>query len=333
MRVAVIGVGYWGPNLVRALLELGQEVVVHDRRPERMRAIEERFAVTSATTLEEIWTDHTIEAVCIAVPLPEHASLLRQACLAGKHVFVEKPLCANAAEAEGLRRHLNGKTVMVGHITRFSPALEMFWRQLAGGAVGRLCSISLSRTHFGPVYAETDVLTEVAAHDFAILLTIRPDAPSSIAAWGVSRRGNGAPDRAHVVLTWPDGLIATVDVGWTSVFRQRRVVAEGTAATLLFDASSGREQVSLYRQESALASLAGGASPRAAADLCLLEDLTPEGGEPLRIELASFLEAIAQRRRPATDFEFGARVVGLLDAARTSLHQGSREVRLDEAYA
>ena len=328
MRIGVVGLGYWGPNLVRTLVGLDQDVTVYDRIAERTRATAERFGVTAAQSLDAILDDASIAAVCIAVPVQDHASLFRLASRAGKHIFIEKPLCATVAEARELKPLLNGTTVMVGHITSFSPGLAAFRRQLREGVIGDLCSISCRRTHFGPIYSGTDVLTEVAAHDVAVLLAIKETLPQSIAAWGARRLDRAEPDLAHSLMVWGDGMIATVESEWTSALRQRIIVAAGTTGTLVFDAGAGTERVALHRQHDGFEVLAQGGRPAAALARCSETELSPDTGEPLRIELAEFLAAIREHRQPETGFEFSARVVALLDAGRESMRGGGREIRV-----
>jgi predicted dehydrogenase len=329
MNIGVIGLGYWGPNIVRNLLLLGNKVFVYDREPDRVESVMKRFpACVPLVSLGDLLHSSSISAVAIAVPLPSHCDLVVRSLAAGKHVFVEKPLCFSVAEAEAIERHVNGTVLMVAHITQFSKGVDALLHTVNEGKIGTVRRVSCTRTHLGPVYKETDVLTEVAAHDVAILASLFSDPPVSIHAWGISRLAHGSVDAAHLVMTWADARFAEVNVGWSSVLRRREIEIEGTTGTLVYRAQTTPEELLLFEHTEAFALLAGGEQWTSAKEKVVSTVLETSGSEPLQYELSCFLQCIHDHTQPRTDFRFGRRVVMLLEAARRSMHNGGARVTL-----
>ncbi len=320
MKVAVIGVGYWGPNLVRNLLALGNKVYIHDLDQQRMLEIAGAYPESiPVDSVDTILQDRKIEAVAIAVPLPSHAPLILRCLRSGKHVFVEKPLCSSKEECAEIESTMNGQVVMVGHITSFSPGVRKLIEMHRDGVIGDVRSITLTRTHLGPVYHQTDVLTEVAAHDLAILLKLVEDIPGQVQAWSVDRLGMGNHDGAYLIMKWSDGKIGRIDVQWTSALRKRELLVEGTEGSLFFEANTGKEKLTLYRQTGSFNDLRNGASQKQVNESLDVEEIPIEFSEPLRAEMVEFTNAIQEHRQPENDFRFAKKVVEVLESARNSM--------------
>ena len=237
MKIGVIGLGYWGPNIVRNLLAMHHEVCVFDRQEDRVRSVHSRYPDTVPVgSLDGIVVDPSIEAVALAVPVTEHCGLVIRCLQARKHVFVEKPMCSRLEEANAIAQNLADRVLMVGHITQFSKGIEALTGLICNNEIGDICRYSFVRTHFGPIYRETDVLTEVAAHDVAILVSLASTPPTTVRAWGTKRLRNENPDAAHIVLQWDNDCMAQIDVEWSSVVRRREIEIEGTEGTLNYRA-------------------------------------------------------------------------------------------------
>lgn len=320
MNIAVIGLGYWGPNIVRNLVALDQKVHIYDMDMDKITSLlelhEECIPLRST---DEVWANPSIEAVVLAVPLPAHCDLILRSLTSGKHVFVEKPLCYSTKEADVIGDTLDGTILMVGHITQFSKGIQRMATAIHELDIGDIRRLSFARTHFGPIYGGTDVLSEVAAHDIAILSSFISEPPQSAQAWGIERLYQGSPDAAHLVLQWSNGPIAQIDVQWSSVIRRRRIEIDGSNGTLLFRAHGPQEQLLLFRHKEAYDVLKQQNRWRLAKEMVKQEDLDIEPHEPLREELSHFLECIRTRSNPRTDFRFGKRVVCILESARKSM--------------
>ncbi|MCK5601289.1 Gfo/Idh/MocA family oxidoreductase [Candidatus Pacearchaeota archaeon] len=331
MKIAVIGLGYWGPNLVRNFLALKQEVFLFDKIANRSIKIAKSFpGSVPVESWKCILNDPSIEAIALAVPLPSHFTLAIDVLDAGKHLFIEKPLCKSISEADEIKRHLKGQVLMVGHITHYSSGIRMLKHQLDSGAIGEVRCFSFIRTHLGPIYSGTDVLTEVAAHDIAILFQLDSELPKSLHVWGTHRLDYGNPDAAHIVLKWPSNLTARIDVQWTSVLRRRIVISEGTRGTLIFQANTGTEHLEVHNQEGAFAALKQGISPKQLSGINNVQDIHLPPSEPLREELSTFLKCIREGSQPETDIGFSRKVIGVLEAARESMMQGGKEIIIEK---
>lgn len=329
MIIAVIGVGYWGPNIVRNLLALNHDVYIYDIDPERLRSTYKRFPkCRPARSLSQILKNSNIEAVAIAVPLPSHTELAIQFLKAGKHVFVEKPMCHSVAEANQIKVALNGQILMVGHITQFSPGIQNLIHHIQQRKIGELTRIALTRTHLGPIYKGTDVLTEVAAHDVSILLSLIDSPPQSLVAWGTHRLKNNNPDAAHIVIQWKSGLVATIDIQWDSLIRRREIEIDGQHETIFFQANSGTEHIIRYEHKNAFNALNHGANINNVRAMVEQVKTDVPQVEPLLDELAHFVRCIEQNQRPLTDISFGRRVVEILESARTSIQQNGMRITL-----
>jgi UDP-2-acetamido-3-amino-2,3-dideoxy-glucuronate N-acetyltransferase len=327
MRIAVIGLGYWGPNIVRNLVALGQEVYVYDKEMDKITSVLELHKeCIPLRSLDEVWGNQSIEAVVLAVPLPAHCDLILRSLRCGKHVFVEKPLCFSTKEADAIGQTLEGTILMVGHITQFSKGIQRIATAIHERDIGDIRRLSFARTHLGPIYGRTDVLSEVAAHDISIVTSFVSKPPHSVQAWGIELLHRGSPDAAHLVLQWFNGPIAQIDVQWSSVIRRREIEIDGSDGTLLFRAHGQQEELFLYRHKEAYDVLKQEIRWRLAKDLVEQKELIIEPHEPLREELSHFLDCIRTRNNPTTDFHFGRTVVSILEASRLSMERNGATV-------
>jgi predicted dehydrogenase len=329
MKIGVIGTGYWGPNIIKNLLALNQELMIYDINKVNAQNTLQRFqACESVNSLEDILQNPNINAVVIAVPLKFHSQLVIKSLQAGKHVYVEKPLCYSADEADKIQIHLKGKVLMVGHITLFTQGIAKIKEFITNNSIGKLTNISLTRTHLGPIYPEVDVATEVASHDIAILLFLMQDMPFTVNAWGTSRLGLNNQDNANIVIRYNDSLTCTINVQWTSVIRERMIVVEGTTGTIICKTNKGKEELTLYDQQTAFEALKNGAKPQNAMLMVKTEDVILKDAEPLHDELSSFLNCIENNLIPLTNFEFSRKVVSVSEAIRKSMKLNGKTERI-----
>jgi predicted dehydrogenase len=329
MKIGVIGTGYWGPNIIKNLLALNQELIIYDINKVNIQNTLQRFhECKSVNSLEDILQNPNINAVVIAVPLKFHYELVIKSLQAGKHVYVEKPLCYSSDEADKINIHLNGKVLMVGHITLFTPGIARIKEFITNNRIGKLTNITLTRTHLGPIYSEIDVATEVASHDVAILLFLIQDIPVTVNAWGTSRLGLNNQDNAHIIIGYEDSLTSTINVQWTSVIRERTIIIEGTKGTIVCKTINGKEELTLYNQQKAFEALKNGAKPQEAALMVKSEVVMLENSEPLYNELNSFLCCIENNMIPLPNFEFSRKVVSVSEAIRKSMKQIGKAERI-----
>ncbi len=329
MKIGVIGTGYWGPNIIKNLLVLNQELIIYDINKVNAQNTLQRFQECKlVNSLEDILQNPNIKAVVIAVPLNLHYQLVIKSLQAGKHVYVEKPLCYSSDEADKIQSHLDGKVLMVGHITLFTPGIVKIKEFITNSSFGKLTNISLTRTHLGPIYSEVDVASEVASHDIAILLFLINDIPITVNAWGTSRLGLNNQDNANIIIRYKDSLTSTINVQWTSVIRERIIVVESTTGTITCKTNKGKEELTLYNQQTAFEALKNGVKPQEAMLMVKSEDVILKNTEPLYDELYSFLRCIENNLIPVTNFDFSRKVVTILEAIRKSMKQNGKTERI-----
>ena len=329
MKIGVVGTGYWGPNIIRNLLALKQELVIYDSNNSNASSALERFPECKAVSLlEDILRNPEIIAVAIVVQLRFHYQLVIDSLSAGKHVFVEKSLCYSSEEANNIKKHLNGKVLMVGHTTLFTSGTIKIKELITKNSIGKITGISLTRTHMGPIYQEMDAATEVASHDIAILLFLLDDLPATVNAWGSSRLGINYVDSANIIIGYKDSLKPIINVQWTSVIRERTIVVEGTSGTLICMTNQGKEELTIYNHQRAFEALKSGAKPREIMPLVKSEEVKLRETEPLYDELQNFLQSIDNNLDPLTNFDFSRKVVTVSETIRKSMKLNGQTVNI-----
>jgi UDP-2-acetamido-3-amino-2,3-dideoxy-glucuronate N-acetyltransferase len=315
VRVAVVGAGYWGKNLVRNFAELGALAAICDPDRGVAAALAERHRVPLVDYAEAL-RSATLDAVAIAAPAALHAQLARAALEAGKHVFVEKPLALDVAEAEELvalaeRRDLR---LMVGHLLQYHPAFVKL-RQLVGdGALGRLQYIYSNRLNLGKLRREEDILWSFAPHDISMLLSLVGTEPALVTAEGAYHLHRQIADVTTTHLGFPGGEQAHIFVSWLHPFKEQKLVAIGDRAMAVFDdGEPWARKLLLYPHRIEWRELVPVAQRAEAEPIAIEED------EPLRRECRHFLDCVASGARPLTDGREGIRVLRVLTSASAAL--------------
>jgi len=334
VKVGVIGCGYWGPNVVRNLNDLpdGQVTWAADLKPGRLNYIRQRYPHIELTTdYAEILENATVDAVCIVTPPQTHHAFVKEALLAGKHVFVEKPLACTVAEAEELvdLAEQQGKVLMVGQIFEYSPAVQKLKELIERGEVGEIYYIDSTRINLGPPSAQVSVLYDLAPHDLSIIFTLKEAEPEEICAVGQSYSGNGLEDMAYVTLRFRDGSLGHIHVSWLAPCKLRKTYVVGSKKVLVFDDTESVEKVKVFNE---------GVDNRLEAGDFGEFQLTYRSGdiysprldnrEPLHLECQDFLASIQNGGRPRSDGYSGLRIVRALEAAERSIREGGRWVRV-----
>jgi predicted dehydrogenase len=261
-----------------------------------------------------------IDAVVIATPVLSHYELAKQALLRGKHVLVEKPLTANAAQAEELvaLAREQGLTLMVGHTFEYSPAVNELREMVQAGELGRIYSIHTERLNLGLFRNDIDVIWDLAPHDISILLYVLGQRPSQIDALANAHVQRGVYDMAHMHLQFPGGTSAHVHVSWLYPTKTRRVTIVGDRRMAIYDDTNPQEMIRVYNKGADLRSDPGVAYRFGATTIPYIE-----WEEPLRIECADFVNAIRTNASPRATGAVGLEVVRILEdvhdvlAART----------------
>jgi predicted dehydrogenase len=320
LRVALLGAGRWGPNLLRALSAQPGVTVswVVDPLQARLDAVAPRCpGAHCSTDADAALCAPDVDAVVIATPTSTHAALVRRALEAGKHVLVEKPLATrhdDAVALAGLAARV-GRTLMVGHVYLFHPAVQAVKALCDGGAVGAVRALRFERTNLGPVRADVDAAWDLAAHDLSIADAWLGASPLSVSATGACLLAPGRADAVAATLRYASGQVVQLHVGWLEPTKTRRATVVGDRAMVRFEEFGTEARVTLYERGAPGDVVRDG--PERAVPV--------EPGEPLALEVAHFVECATTGRPPVCDGARAARVVRVLEAVSRSMARGGAE--------
>lgn len=330
LGVAVIGAGYWGPNLVRNFRESvdWDVVAVCDIDAERARkVIGPRSTVAVETALEKVLQRADVDAVAVATPARTHCRIALAALAAGKHVLVEKPMADSRADATLMieAAHQRGLVLMTDHTYCYTPVVDRMAELIADGVLGEILFVDSVRINLGLVQPDVDVFWDLAPHDLSILDFVLPSGlrPEGVAAHGADPLLTGKSCVGYLTMPLPDGAIVHLHVNWLSPTKIRRMVIGGTRRTLVWDDLNPQQRLCIYDRGVEFAGPSRDADTRAAATVSYrLGDMNapalPER-EPLGAVVREFAAAIAEHRPPLTDGHAGLRVLDVLAAASRSL--------------
>jgi UDP-2-acetamido-3-amino-2,3-dideoxy-glucuronate N-acetyltransferase len=320
-KVAVIGCGYWGKNLVRNFHQLGVLAAIHDTSPQTAAAISAEHEVP-ALALETILGRSDITGVVIAVPAVGHGRLVRQALDAGKHVFVEKPLSLDLAEAEKLctLADANRRVLMVGHLLQYHTGFLKLKELTASGALGRLLYLYSNRLNLGKLRREENILWSFAPHDISMILSLAGDMPDDVWATGACYLHRTVEDVTTMHLRFGNGINAHVFVSWLHPFKEQKLVLVGDRAMAVFnDGQSWSDKLQLFPHTVEWRDQIPVPNKAAAVPIALVEH------EPLTEECRHFLDGISKGTPIRTDGLEGLKVLRVLDAAERSMRSGRLE--------
>jgi UDP-2-acetamido-3-amino-2,3-dideoxy-glucuronate N-acetyltransferase len=323
-RIACIGAGYWGRNLVRNLRELGALSWICEMDPERRRELAEASPGVRITgSEEEVLSDPDVDGVVIATPAETHGDLVRRALLAGKDVFVEKPLCLTIEEGEELARLAVSKSrvLMVGHLLWYHPAVLRLKRLIDDGELGRIQYIYSNRLNLGKIRTEENILWSFAPHDVSVILGLVGEMPESIHAQGGNYLHDRIADVTVSLLSFPSGVKAHIFVSWLHPFKEQKLVVVGDRKMAVFDDLEKEHKLLLYPHSINWKGNLPIASKAEAQPVPL------EPGEPLKAECLHFLECIRDRSTPRTDAREALRVLRVLQGCQDALEGGSGTAR------
>jgi len=318
-RIAVLGCGYWGKNLVRNFHELGALGMVCDPA-EAGRAAASQFApgVRVGEDFEDALAAEDITAVAIAAPAAMHYSLAKAALEAGKDVFVEKPLCPSLSEANELVELADrvDQILMVGHLLQYHPCVLALRERLLRGDLGKLHYIISNRLNMGKIRREENALWSFAPHDISVILSLAGDQlPEQVRCTGGSYLNYDVADTTLTAMRFAGGIRAHVFVTWLNPFKEQKLTVVGSSGIAVFDdMEPWAGKLVIYHQ---YLTWANGQIPT--ANKTQAEPVVVPESEPLRNECQHFIECCSQRRRPRTDGREGLRVLSVLQAAQGSL--------------
>lgn len=323
---AVVGYGYWGPNLARNLDERPELALraLCDRDPSQRNAFGRRFPqVPAVMDLSEVLSDPAVEAIVIATPPQTHYPLARSALLAGRHVLVEKPLATSVADARELAAlaRARGLVLMPGHTFIYSPAVNAVRNLIRRGEVGDVHFVTSSRMNLGKYQAD-GVVCDLAPHDLSILLYWLGRPVVEVAARGRSVLTSGVPETAFITLAFEGGTTANVQISWLAPRKVRQMIVVGSKLMVQYDDTAADEPVRVYDRGLDIqvpASFGEHQLIYRSGDIVI-----PRVGsaEPLGLELQDFASAIRTGERPRSDVALGLQIVAVMESAARSMRSG-----------
>ena len=325
MKVAVVGSGYWGKNLVRNFHALGALAAICDRDAGVLQTLQKMYdGVPAVQSFDDLLGDSELsDAIVIATPAESHYELAKKALLAGKHVFVEKPLSLTVAEGEELVGLANQSrlTLMVGHILHYHQAVIQLKELVDAGELGKIQYLYSNRLNIGKIRAEENILWSFAPHDISVILMLLGEMPETVYATGGSYLQHKIPDTTLTTLDFPSGVKAHIFVSWLHPFKEQKLVVVGDRKMAVFNDVS-QEKLLLYPHKIEWLQRIPVAA-KAEAEVVMVEM-----EEPLKAECQHFLECAKKRMAPRTDGREGLRVLQVLQASQESINQDGCKISL-----
>lgn len=333
IRFAIVGLGYWGPNLVRNLQELpgAEALAVCDLEQDALDAIARRYpAIETTTRFDDILADDRIDAVVIATPVSTHFPLADAALGAGKHVFIEKPLAASSIEAAALiaKAADMNLVLMPGHTFLYSPAVMMIRDLIATGELGEIYFISTSRVNLGLHQSDVSVAWDLGPHDFSILHYWLGETPTHASALSRGCIIPTIPDVAFIDLEFPSGTVAHVELSWLAPSKLRRTTIVGSRKMIVYDDTSP-EPVRVFDSGAELPNPESFGQYKLTYRTGDIVSPTMEIAEPLFREMEDFSTAIRTGSVPRSSAQLGLEVVRMIEAVDASLELDGARVGVE----
>jgi predicted dehydrogenase len=332
LRTAVVGYGYWGPNLVRNVIERPDMEFAGLCELDASRAAAFSAKIPGApvfTDLAQVIENPEIDAVLVATPPRTHHAIVSQALRGGKHVLVEKPLAKTAAEARDLIEIADerGLVLMPGHTFLYSPPVNKVKQLVDSGALGEIYFVTSSRMNLGK-YQSDGVVCDLAPHDLSILLYLLDQRIVSVSASARSVFQDGVPEAAFLTFTFESGAMANVQISWLAPRKVREMVVVGSQQMVQYDDTANDEAIRVYDRGMEFKTPSNFGEHQLSyrsGDI-----LIPRIGaaEPLSLELEDFVRSVRTGERPRSHAELGYEIVAAVEAAETSLRRNGEPVAL-----
>lgn len=321
-RIAVIGSGYWGKNLVRNHHDLGSLKLICERNETLLNHFQELYPnVETCIAYNDVLSRGDIDGIVIATPAETHYNLAREALLAGKHVYVEKPLVLDEQNGEELIAiaENNDRSLMVGHLLQYHPVFVKIKELTLNGELGRVNYIYSNRLNLGKIRREENILWSFAPHDISMILSLAGEEPITVHATGGNYLHKRIADVTTTHLEFPSGLKAHIFVSWLHPFKEQKLVVVGDKKMAVFDdILPWEDKLLLYPHQIDWKNNAPVPIKGNPERVSIVQD------EPLKIECQHFLDCIASRKHPLTDGKEGLQVLKVLNAAQRSLDAPSK---------
>jgi predicted dehydrogenase len=335
VRVGVVGLGYWGPNLARNFDRLADAELAYCCDLEAANLAKARDLYPGAVVtddLEELLADQSLDAVVVATSVPTHYPLGKRVLEAGKHAFIEKPIALRAADAEDLvaTAEAHGVKLMVGHLLEYHPAVAKMKQLVDDGELGKVFYVYANRLNLGKVRTDENALWSLGPHDISVINYLTGEEPEEVSARGECYLQDDVEDVVFGYIRYPSGVIGHLHVSWLDPHKSRKITVVGSSKMVVFDDMEADRKVTVYDK--------GATTTRTKFEtygefvtLHFGDIHIPKIGneEPLRVECQHFVDCIRDDRQPRSDGRDALNVVRVLDAMERSLRNGGQPVRTD----
>lgn len=333
MNLAIIGYGYWGPNLVRNFSTVPNCTLklVIDGRQERLNIVQKTYPLVEiSTNVNDAFSRTDIDVVIIATPVFTHFEFAKKALEAGKHVLIEKPMTSSVAEAETLIELAakKQKKLMVDHTFLYTSAVQKMKDLVVKGDIGKVNYFDSTRINLGLFQPDVNVLWDLAPHDLSILSYLCEDVPYSVNATGISHLKNGIENIAYLTMNYNSEMIAHFNCSWSSPVKLRTMLVGGSKKMMVYDDTEPTEKVKLY--DTGYSVNSDEDRKQIYIDYRLGDIFIPKlkNTEALWGMANDFISSIMEDRNPLSSAELGMNVVKILEAAQQSIKQNGKEIKL-----
>jgi predicted dehydrogenase len=335
MKIGIIGLGYWGPNLVRNFLAQNdvERVIACDQRPERLQFIKVKFPSAILTDQTNDVINGEADIVVIATPVSTHFELAKKSLEAGKHIWVEKPFTATVAEAEELIELAERKNlkIFVDHTFIYTGAVRKMKELVAKGELGKILYFDSERINLGLFQRDVNVVWDLAPHDLSIMnYVLGEHTIEAVCSNGIANY-NGKENIAHLSIYFEDNCFAHFHVNWTSPVKIRRMIVGGNKKMLVFDDMENSEKIKVY--DSGVEFKTQESIHEALVQYRIGDMFSPKINqtEALALGAREFLDAIKENRKPLTDGTDGLKVIKILEASSESLKNRGKMIYFSNA--
>ncbi|MBX7171839.1 MAG: Gfo/Idh/MocA family oxidoreductase [Pyrinomonadaceae bacterium] len=333
MKVAVIGVGYWGPNLIRNFLSLDEveNVIACDLDESLLNKTAKRFTgIETATDYEEVLLRDDVQIVAIATPVSTHFEIAKKSLLAGKHCWIEKPMTESAAEAQELNEIAAEKNlkIFVDHTFIYTGAVRKMKEIITSGRLGELYYFDSVRVNLGLFQHDVNVIWDLAPHDLSIMDYLLEKKPLAVSAVGSCHVGNDLEDIAYLTLMFENNLLAHFHVNWLAPVKVRKTLIGGTKSMIVFDDMETSEKLKIYDKGIEVTNREG--VYETLVQYRTGDMLSPKISqvEALTVATQHFIDCILNDETPITDGVAGLNVVRILEASTESIKNHGKLVEI-----
>lgn len=333
VKIAIIGFGYWGPNLVRNFSATENCILdtVADFREERLAIVKKNYpTVRTTTNVDDVFNDASIDAVVIATPVFTHFSLAQKALQNNKHVLLEKPMTATVVQSKELLKLAikKNKILMVDHTFLYTGAVQKMKAMIDTGDIGNIKYFDSTRINLGLFQPDVNVLWDLAPHDISIMNYLIHENPYSVQATGVSHTNNGIENIAYLTVNYESGFIAHFNCSWSSPVKIRFMLIGGDKKMIVFNDLDPNEKIKVY--DTRYEHQTHEDRKKILVDYRVGDIYIPKvvGKEALAVMAADFIDAIVKGKKPISDAASGLEVIKILEASQQSIKNKGKEILL-----